>query len=115
MAATSEKGALPQPASSASSSNKVDALWISPATLFSREHLMGDVDGERSTFPLAAYCFMTGFMCVLICSLLCCPGAYLGLLDRPFSSDVVCFSAVFVWCAFQTGNTVQVRTQTLAA
>lgn len=44
---------------------------------------MQDVDGERSTFPLAAYCFMTGFI------------------------DSVCFSAIFVWCAFQTGNTVQ--------
>lgn len=82
MAAPSEKETLPRPAS-ASSSNNVDALWISPATLFSKEHLMSDVDGERSTFPLAAYCFMTGFI------------------------DVVCFSAVFVWCAFQTGNTVQ--------
>ena len=25
------------------------------------------------------------------------------------SSDAISFSAVFVWCAFQTGNTLQVR------
>ncbi|KAI0065235.1 hypothetical protein BV25DRAFT_1799340 [Artomyces pyxidatus] len=48
-----------------------------------RAYLMTDVDGELSTFPLAAYCFMTGFI------------------------DAVSFSAVFIWCAFQTGNTVQ--------
>jgi len=33
--------------------------------------------------PLAAYCFMTGWI------------------------DAVSFSAIFVWCAFQTGNSVQ--------
>lgn len=63
MTATVEKDALPRPASS--SSEKDYALWVSPTAIFSREHLMMDVDGERSTFPLAAYCFMTGFMYVL--------------------------------------------------
>ncbi|KAI0257789.1 hypothetical protein BC834DRAFT_946187 [Gloeopeniophorella convolvens] len=44
---------------------------------------MADVDPELSTIPLAAYCFMTGWI------------------------DAVSFSAIFVWCAFQTGNSVQ--------
>lgn len=49
----------------------------------SRAYLMADVNPDLSTWPLAAYCFMTGFI------------------------DVVCFSAIFVWCGFQTGNTLQ--------
>ncbi|KAG0698893.1 hypothetical protein DFH29DRAFT_1081562 [Suillus ampliporus] len=48
-----------------------------------KRHLLADIDGEQSTAPLSAYCFMTGFI------------------------DSVTFSAVFVWCAFQTGNSVQ--------
>ncbi|OAX34715.1 hypothetical protein K503DRAFT_859048 [Rhizopogon vinicolor AM-OR11-026] len=48
-----------------------------------REYLFTDIDGEKATSPLSAYCFMTGFI------------------------NSVCFSAIFVWCAFQTGNTVQ--------
>jgi len=44
---------------------------------------MTEVDPDLSTGPLVAYCFMTGWI------------------------DVVSFSAVFVWCAFQTGNTLQ--------
>ncbi|KAI0305332.1 hypothetical protein B0F90DRAFT_1815561 [Multifurca ochricompacta] len=44
---------------------------------------MTEVDPELSTIPLAAYCFMTGWI------------------------DAVSFSAIFVWCAFQTGNSVQ--------
>ena len=31
-----------------------------------------------------------------------------------FHSDVVSFSAIFVWCAFQTGNSVQVHIVILA-
>ncbi|KAI5997259.1 hypothetical protein F5J12DRAFT_851833, partial [Pisolithus orientalis] len=41
------------------------------------------VDSSRATAPLTASCFMTGFV------------------------DVVSFSAIFVWCAFQTGNSLQ--------
>ena len=41
---------------------EVAQLWASPRTVFSAAHLMGDVDPAKSTFPLAAYCFMTGFM-----------------------------------------------------
>jgi len=44
---------------------------------------MADVNPIKSTVPLAAFCFMTGFI------------------------DAVCFTAVFVWAGFQTGNTVQ--------
>lgn len=29
-----------------------------------KKHLFAEVDGEQSTAPLSAYCFMTGFMCV---------------------------------------------------
>lgn len=56
---------LPQPASSKEShSTIVDTaqLWTSPGTVFTTRHLMTDVDPVQSTFPLAAYCFMTGFM-----------------------------------------------------
>lgn len=48
-----------------------------------KKYLFTDIDGEKASAPLSAYCFMTGFI------------------------DSVCFSAIFVWCAFQTGNTVQ--------
>ncbi|KIJ63810.1 hypothetical protein HYDPIDRAFT_112772 [Hydnomerulius pinastri MD-312] len=48
-----------------------------------RRFLMEEIDGAQASAPLSAYCFMTGFV------------------------DAVCFSAIFVWCAFQTGNTVQ--------
>lgn len=48
-----------------------------------KTHMLAEVDGEQSTAPLTAYCFMTGFI------------------------DSVTFSAIFVWCAFQTGNSVQ--------
>ncbi|KAF9220817.1 hypothetical protein BS17DRAFT_786621 [Gyrodon lividus] len=48
-----------------------------------REFLMEEIDGAQASAPLTAYCFMTGFI------------------------DAVCFSAIFVWCAFQTGNSVQ--------
>ncbi|ETW76034.1 hypothetical protein HETIRDRAFT_436897 [Heterobasidion irregulare TC 32-1] len=44
---------------------------------------MADVDPAQSTTPLAAFCFMTGYI------------------------DVISFSAIFVWCGFQTGNSVQ--------
>ncbi|KIM86880.1 hypothetical protein PILCRDRAFT_290466 [Piloderma croceum F 1598] len=48
-------------------------------------HLKGDVDPAQATGPLLAYCFMTGLI------------------------DSVSFSAIFVWCGFQTGNGTQVR------
>jgi uncharacterized membrane protein YoaK (UPF0700 family) len=47
------------------------------------EFMMEEIDGDQSTWQLTAFCFMTGWI------------------------DAVSFSAVFVWCAFQTGNTLQ--------
>jgi len=47
------------------------------------DFLKSEVDPEQSAIPLAAYCFMTGWI------------------------DAVSFSAIFVWCAFQTGNSLQ--------
>jgi hypothetical protein len=47
------------------------------------QHLRLDVDPAQSTGPLAAYCFMTGFI------------------------DSISFTAIFVWCGFQTGNFCQ--------
>jgi len=46
--------------------------------------LKEDVDPVYCTAPLAAYCFMTGY---LYC---------------------VCYSAIFIWCGLQTGNFIQV-------
>ncbi|KAF5323666.1 hypothetical protein D9758_018409 [Tetrapyrgos nigripes] len=46
-------------------------------------YFMADIDPEWSIIPLAAYCFMTGFI------------------------DCISFSAIFVWCGFQTGNFAQ--------
>lgn len=56
-----------------------------PASKLSRflEHLRADVNPDKASFPLVWYCFMTGFV------------------------DAVSFSACFIWCAFQTGNTIQ--------
>ncbi|KAH9918728.1 uncharacterized protein BXZ73DRAFT_52769 [Epithele typhae] len=87
-AATPEKReeALPQPVLARESRDTIvetAQLWTSPRTVFSKAHLMGSVDPAQSTFPLAAYCFMTGFI------------------------DSVSFTAIFVWCGFQTGNFVQ--------
>ncbi|KAI6042014.1 hypothetical protein EDC04DRAFT_2892526 [Pisolithus marmoratus] len=48
-----------------------------------KQSLTQEIDSSRASAPLTAYCFMTGFI------------------------DAVCFSAIFVWCAFQTGNSVQ--------
>ncbi|PCH45007.1 hypothetical protein WOLCODRAFT_27195 [Wolfiporia cocos MD-104 SS10] len=73
---------LPRPAS-ASTVVESGRLWLSPSAVFTRDHLFGDVDPVKSTIPLAAFCFMTGLI------------------------DSVCFTAVFVWAGFQTGNTVQ--------
>ncbi|KAF9457815.1 hypothetical protein BDZ94DRAFT_1272156 [Collybia nuda] len=47
------------------------------------KYLNSDVDPALSTGPLAAFCLMTGYI------------------------DVVSFSAIYVWCGFQTGNFVQ--------
>ncbi|KAJ7150961.1 hypothetical protein C8R43DRAFT_493765 [Mycena crocata] len=49
-----------------------------------REFLWSDVNPEYATGPLSVYCFMTGFI------------------------DAISFTAVFVWCGFQTGNFAQI-------
>ncbi|KAJ3509999.1 hypothetical protein NMY22_g16112 [Coprinellus aureogranulatus] len=46
-------------------------------------HLKEEVDPKETTAPLAAFAFMTGYI------------------------DVISFSAIFVWCGFQTGNFAQ--------
>lgn len=59
------KDALPPPASTHySEKDRESALWMAPTTVLTKSHVMSDVDPERSTLPLAAYCFMTGFVCV---------------------------------------------------
>jgi len=77
------KQELPAPAAAGKMAPPEARLWLAPTTVLSRSHFMSDVDPERSTFPLAAYCFMTGFI------------------------DSISFTAIFVWCGFQTGNSVQ--------
>jgi hypothetical protein len=51
---------------------------------------------------LAACCFMSGLMCV-----------FHFMFTFPtfwtLSRDAVTFSSIFIWCGFQTGNSVQVR------
>ncbi|KAK7059714.1 Aldedh domain-containing protein [Favolaschia claudopus] len=54
-----------------------------PGRLTFWQHLDTDVDPAGATGPLAAFCFMTGFI------------------------DAISFSAIFVWCGFQTGNFAQ--------
>ncbi|KAI1791885.1 hypothetical protein LXA43DRAFT_944977 [Ganoderma leucocontextum] len=58
-------------------------LFTRPSTILSRHHLTAQVDPDRCSFPLIAYCFITGLI------------------------DAVSYSTVFVWAGFQTGNTVQ--------
>ena len=69
-------------------------------------YLMADVDPAQSTGPLAAFCFMTGYMCVQFFF----PSSYSKLprIPLPKTRDAISFSATFVWCGFQTGNFIQV-------
>ena len=64
---------LPQPAVQQDSPGTLlhtAQLFANPREVFSYRHWMGDVDPQQSTFPLAAYCFMTGFMYVFSSRLL---------------------------------------------
>ncbi|KAA1473103.1 hypothetical protein DENSPDRAFT_222914 [Dentipellis sp. KUC8613] len=74
-----EAGVLPRPVSTDSSTS--NAMRYIPGGL--RNYLFADVDPSQATWPLAAYCFMTGYI------------------------DAISFSAIYVWCGFQTGNSVQ--------
>lgn len=63
--ASDSKENLPQPVSAptpSQASTSDTRLWVMPANVLSKSHLFTDVDPQRSTFPLAAYCFMTGYM-----------------------------------------------------
>ncbi|KZT68923.1 hypothetical protein DAEQUDRAFT_727349 [Daedalea quercina L-15889] len=77
-----EEQGLPRPASDMTM-RPTTQFWISPSDIFTREHFFSDVNPSKSTIPLAAFCFMTGYI------------------------DAVVFTAIFVWAGFQTGNTVQ--------
>jgi len=48
-----------------------------------KTHLLAEVDSDSAVGPLAWFCFMTGYM------------------------DAISFTATYIWCAFQTGNTIQ--------
>ncbi|KAJ7484400.1 hypothetical protein FB451DRAFT_1028032 [Mycena latifolia] len=61
---------------------KVQEIGLPSRTSW-RQFLLSEVDPDYSTGPLAAFCFMTGFI------------------------DAISFTAVFVWCGFQTGNFAQ--------
>jgi hypothetical protein len=52
-------GALPPPASSSPLKSPLSTLWRDNL----QDYFMTQVDPELSTIPLAAYCFMTGWMC----------------------------------------------------
>lgn len=52
---------LPRPASD-TTMHQTARLWVSPSSILSRDHLFCDVDPSKSSIPLAAFCFMTGFM-----------------------------------------------------
>ncbi|KAF8603860.1 hypothetical protein BDV93DRAFT_126488 [Ceratobasidium sp. AG-I] len=58
-------------------------LVVRPFSATMRKHLMEEVDANLASFPLAAYCFMTGY------------------------TDAITYTAAYVWSAFQTGNTIQ--------
>ena len=99
---------LPVPASSSpSTSSSRSSLWaIAPGGL--KEHLMTQVNPDLSTIPLAAYCFMTGWMCVALALPRVLSFFFYRAIADACNSDAICFSAIFVWCGFQTGNSLQV-------
>lgn len=92
-----------------SNHSKRDAERGVPNTAVSLwKYLMEDVDSSQTTAPLAAYCFMTGYMCVNSNI----PSSTITNTRVLSLSDVISFSAIFVWCGFQTGNFAQVRSPT---
>ncbi|KAI6131447.1 hypothetical protein EDD16DRAFT_1469738 [Pisolithus croceorrhizus] len=54
-----------------------------PTIAMVKGFFLQEIDERRAVVPLVGYCFMTGFL------------------------NAVCFSAIFAWCASQTGNTIQ--------
>ncbi|KAF9788687.1 hypothetical protein BJ322DRAFT_1106658 [Thelephora terrestris] len=63
-----------------SSKSKIDQWTVA---IVERGYLWGKINTAQAVWPLATWCFLTGYM------------------------DIIGFSAIFVWCAFQTGNTAQ--------
>ncbi|OAX34255.1 hypothetical protein K503DRAFT_803733 [Rhizopogon vinicolor AM-OR11-026] len=69
---------------SCSSMWKVGSDFKDEATMTRlKRYFLAEVDAQRSTLPLTGYCFMTGVI------------------------NAVIFSAIFIWCGSQTGNTIQ--------
>ncbi|EIN09300.1 hypothetical protein PUNSTDRAFT_52572 [Punctularia strigosozonata HHB-11173 SS5] len=75
--------ALPAPASSKTSSTSYEQRHGRFTVAGAKAYLSENVNPDLSTYPLAAYCFMTGYI------------------------DILSFSAIFLWCGFQTGNSAQ--------
>jgi hypothetical protein len=90
--------------SGAAQKEKVSRTWRIPmGELTWAEYMSQDIDPLQASGALSAFSFMTGYTCV---------PTYLHLLMfRIFFdgvlSDAISFSAVFVWCGFQTGNWTQ--------
>lgn len=73
----SEKVATPPPAHTAAMRSSATSTIVgstlkgdvehagTKSTVTLWEYLMADVDPAQTTGPLAAYCFMTGYMCVV--------------------------------------------------
>ncbi|KAJ7154673.1 hypothetical protein C8R46DRAFT_911158 [Mycena filopes] len=85
MAADNQRPDLPLAVAEPSSplSRKDDEDHGFPRRTSWRGFLLSDIDSDYATGPLAVFCFMTGFI------------------------DAISFTAVFVWCGFQTGNFTQ--------
>jgi hypothetical protein len=67
-----------------------------------KRYLLVEVDEERASVPMASFCFMTGIMYVY-------PYDFVFLRpDFDSFSNAVIFTAIFIWCGSQTGNTLQV-------
>ncbi|KAF8157070.1 hypothetical protein B0H34DRAFT_789590 [Crassisporium funariophilum] len=80
---TERPGTMSTVAGSSQSKEDVEHGLARKETVSLWTYLNADVDPSQTTAPLAMYCFMTGYI------------------------DVVSFSAIFVWCGFQTGNFAQ--------
>ena len=66
--------ALPRPTSATTASDRSLARRLLTPAVY--DHFMADVDPAQSTTPLAAFCFMTGYMSVS-------PALTLPALPRP--------------------------------
>lgn len=82
-------------------------LVVRPFSATMRKHLMSEIDPNMASFPLAAYCFMTGYVSQPP------PLSPVNLLTLwrgvriASQTDAITYTAAYVWSAFQTGNTIQ--------